>query len=79
MPISLPVAFSSRVRLQVDESICSLSWGVFAGIAFIGFLASWGIKGEDLESAEWDEEDGSDDGYHNTNRESGDEDSRRSD
>jgi len=37
----------------------ALSWGLFGGIAFLGFLASWGIRGEELESTEWDEEEGS--------------------
>ncbi|TVY68786.1 putative membrane protein [Lachnellula suecica] len=39
----------------------ALSWGVFGGIAFLGFLASFGIRGDDLESGEWDEESGSQD------------------
>lgn len=37
----------------------ALAWGVFGGIAFIGFLASFGIRGHGLESQEWDEENGS--------------------
>ncbi|TQS38113.1 hypothetical protein Golomagni_01388 [Golovinomyces magnicellulatus] len=32
-----------------------LSYSVFGGIAFLGFLASFGIKSSDLESEEWDE------------------------
>ncbi|PQE32813.1 mfs transporter protein [Rutstroemia sp. NJR-2017a WRK4] len=36
-----------------------LAWGVFGGVAFVGFLGSWGIRGEQLESVEWsDEEEG---------------------
>jgi hypothetical protein len=35
-----------------------LAWGVFGGIAFVGFVASFGIRAENLESEEWDEEDG---------------------
>ncbi|PQE07228.1 mfs transporter protein [Rutstroemia sp. NJR-2017a BVV2] len=36
-----------------------LAWGVFGGVAFVGFLGSWGIRGEQLESEEWsDEEEG---------------------
>jgi hypothetical protein len=31
---------------------------VFGGIAFLGWIASFGIRGEGLESAEWDEENG---------------------
>ncbi|KAG4428386.1 hypothetical protein IFR05_016133 [Cadophora sp. M221] len=38
----------------------ALAWGVFGGIAFLGFVASFGIRGKDLESAEW--EDGSSSG-----------------
>lgn len=29
-----------------------MAWGVFGGIAFAGWLASFGITGEDLESAD---------------------------
>lgn len=36
-----------------------MAWGVFGGIAFLGWLISFGIRGEDLESADWDEENGS--------------------
>jgi len=36
-----------------------LAWGVFGGIAFVGFLASFGIRGQDLESDDYDEEGGS--------------------
>lgn len=39
----------------------ALAWGVFGGIAFLGFLASFGIRGDELESGEWDEENGSQD------------------
>ncbi|TVY20670.1 putative membrane protein [Lachnellula arida] len=39
----------------------ALAWGVFGGIAFLGWLASFGIRGGDLESGEWDEESGSQD------------------
>jgi hypothetical protein len=33
-----------------------LAWGVFGGIAFVGWLVSFGIRGEELESADWEEE-----------------------
>ena len=33
-----------------------LAWGVFGGIAFLGWLASFGIRGEGLESEGWEEE-----------------------
>jgi hypothetical protein len=36
----------------------ALAWGVFGGIAFVGFLASFGIRADSLESEEWDEEEG---------------------
>jgi len=47
-----------------------LSWGVFAGIAFVGFLLSWGIRGDDLESADWDEDE-NEDSYDNESSEGG--------
>jgi hypothetical protein len=34
----------------------ALAWGVFGGIAFVGFLASFGIRADSLESEERDEE-----------------------
>lgn len=37
-----------------------LTWGVFGGIALVGFAFSWGITGKDLESEDWSEEDDSD-------------------
>ena len=40
----------------------ALAFGLFGGIAFIGFLGSFGIKGAALEAAGWDEEEGEDDG-----------------
>jgi hypothetical protein len=36
----------------------ALAWGVFSGIAFVGFLASFGIRADSLESEDWDEEEG---------------------
>jgi len=36
----------------------ALAWGVFGGISFIGFLASFGIRAENLESEEWESEEG---------------------
>jgi hypothetical protein len=33
----------------------ALAWGVFGGIAFVGWLVSFGIRGEELESADWEE------------------------
>lgn len=36
----------------------ALAWGVFGGIAFLGWVASFGIRGQGLESDDWDEEEG---------------------
>ncbi|KAG0651695.1 Major facilitator superfamily multidrug transporter mfsB [Hyphodiscus hymeniophilus] len=46
----------------------ALAWGVFGGIAFVGWVVSFGIRGESLESGDWegsesqegDEEEGDD-------------------
>ena len=35
----------------------ALAFGVFGGIAFIGFVMSFGIRGEGLEAEGWDDED----------------------
>ncbi len=37
----------------------ALAFGVFGGIAFIGFVMSLGIRGGGLEAEGWDEEEGS--------------------
>ena len=37
----------------------ALAFGVFGGIAFVGFLMSFGIRGSGLEAEGWGEEDGS--------------------
>ena len=37
----------------------ALAFGVFGGIALIGFLISFGIRGSGLEAEGWHEEDGS--------------------
>ena len=37
-----------------------MAFGVFGGIAFVGFLLSLGIRGEKLEADGFDEEEGSD-------------------
>ncbi|KAB8294789.1 hypothetical protein EYC80_006750 [Monilinia laxa] len=37
-----------------------LTWGIFGGIALVGFAFSWGIRGRDLESENWSEEEESD-------------------
>lgn len=35
----------------------ALAFGVFGGISFLGFLLSFGIRGESLEAEGWDESD----------------------
>ena len=37
----------------------ALAFGIYGGISFIGFLLSFGIRGERLEAEGWDEEEGS--------------------
>ena len=55
-------SIATRVRPKGE----ALAWGVFGGIAFLGFIASFGIRGEHLESEDWDEENESgDDGDDN--------------
>ena len=49
-------SIATRVRPKGE----ALAWGVFGGIAFLGWIASWGIRGEGLESAEWEEDHPSD-------------------
>ncbi|KAE9380431.1 MFS general substrate transporter [Stipitochalara longipes BDJ] len=48
-------SLATRVRPKGE----ALAWGTFGGIAFVGWIVSFGIRGEGLESAEWDEESGS--------------------
>jgi hypothetical protein len=48
-------SLATRVRPKGE----ALAWGTFGGIAFLGWVVSFGIRGEGLESAEWDEESGS--------------------
>lgn len=45
-------SLSTRVRPKGEL----LSWGVFGAIVFFGWVASFGIRGANLESAEFDEE-----------------------
>ena len=37
----------------------AVAFGVFGGVAFVGFLMTLGIRGANLESEGWDEEEGS--------------------
>ena len=39
----------------------ALAFGVFGGIALVGLLMSFGIRSEQLEAEDWDEEEGTDD------------------
>ena len=41
---------------QVKPKGEALAFGLFGGIAFLGFLMSFGIRGSGLEAAGWDEE-----------------------
>jgi hypothetical protein len=52
--------FSIATRVQPKGEL--LAWGVFGGIAFVGWIVSFGIRGEGLESGGWDEDSGSQDG-----------------
>jgi len=39
----------------------ALAWGLFAGIALLGWVASFIIRSKGLESGEWASDEGSDD------------------
>lgn len=43
--------FSLSTRIEHHGEV--LAWGVFGGVAFAGWVLSWGIKGEELESGSW--------------------------
>ena len=45
---------------KVEPKGEALAFGVFGGIAFVGFLMSFGIRSDGLEAEGWDEDDGSD-------------------
>ncbi|RDL36558.1 MFS general substrate transporter [Venustampulla echinocandica] len=45
--------FTLSTRVQPKGE--ALAWGVFGGIAFLGWIASFGIKGERLEDTEFDD------------------------
>ncbi|CAG8984007.1 hypothetical protein HYALB_00009016 [Hymenoscyphus albidus] len=44
--------FSLSTRVQPKGE--AFAWGLFGGIAFIGWLLSFGIRGEELEGADWE-------------------------
>ncbi|KAF2810482.1 MFS general substrate transporter [Mytilinidion resinicola] len=46
--------FTAAVRVQPKGE--ALAFGIFAGVSFVGFLLSFGIRGEGLEAEGWDEE-----------------------
>ena len=48
--------FSLSTKVQPKGE--ALAFGVFGGIAFIGFLGSFGIRSEGLEAQGWDDEEG---------------------
>lgn len=48
--------FSAATHVQPKGE--ALAFGVFGGVAFLGFLMSFGIRGADLESDDWDENSG---------------------
>lgn len=50
--------FSIATRVKPKGE--ALAWGVFGGIAFIGWLVSFGIRGESLESEDRDESESQD-------------------
>lgn len=47
----------------------ALAWGLFAGIALLGWLGTWLIRGRGLESDDWE---GGDDGGPETDEEEAD-------
>ncbi|KAF2499389.1 MFS general substrate transporter [Lophium mytilinum] len=49
--------FTAAVHVQPKGE--ALAFGIFGGVSFIGFLLSFGIRGEGLEAEGWDEEEGS--------------------
>ncbi|KAI9675279.1 MAG: hypothetical protein M1817_001181 [Caeruleum heppii] len=62
--------FSLSVRVQPKGE--ALAWGVFGGVAFVGFCMSFGIRGLGLEAEGWDEEGGhSEDDDHDDDDDAG--------
>ena len=48
--------FSLSTKVQPKGE--ALAFGIFGGIAFIGFLGSFGIRSEGLEAQGWEDEEG---------------------
>lgn len=57
---------STRVKPKGE----ALAWGLFAGVTLLGWLGSWAIHGNGLESADWDDDD-SDEGSGDEEAEAG--------
>lgn len=55
-PIVSGGLFTISVRIQPKGE--ALAWSVFGGLAFIGFVAALFVRGDGLESEEWEEEHG---------------------
>lgn len=47
--------FTAATKLQPKGE--ALPFGIFAGVSFLGFLLSFGIRGEGLEEEGWSDED----------------------
>ena len=45
------------IATKVEPKGEALAFGVFGGVAFLGFLLSFGIRSADLEADGWDEDD----------------------
>jgi hypothetical protein len=45
--------FSLATRVKPKGE--ALVWGIFGAIAFMGWIVSFGIRGQSLESGDWDE------------------------
>ena len=50
-------SLSTRVRPKGE----ALAWGVFGGVAFVGFCLSFGIRSSSLEGGAWEEDENDDD------------------
>lgn len=48
--------FTISVRIRPKGE--ALAWTVFGGLAFLGFVAALFVRGEGLESEDWEEENG---------------------
>jgi hypothetical protein len=45
------------IATKVEPKGEALAFGLFGGVAFLGFLLSFGIRSPDLEADGWDEDD----------------------